>query len=113
MNAERAKALHEAIHESRGYWSPITSATPIGEKIQLLGRGGMPAYGSHHPRCTFFTHWSPLPKIWLPISEATPIGVTLQLKGKGGVATYGRHSPRCDFFTHWAHLPKFRPTGPA
>ena len=59
---ELAHALHEQLRAYRSWWLPITGATPIGAKVQLLGKGGVPAYGAHSPRCEFFTHWAPLPK---------------------------------------------------
>lgn len=45
------------------YWSPINPETPRGVKLQLLGAGGVAAYGilgSKPDR--FWTHWAPLPK---------------------------------------------------
>jgi hypothetical protein len=44
------------------YWLPIDKDTPRGVKIQLLGKGGVAAYGIWNGKDTFYTHWAPLPK---------------------------------------------------
>jgi len=44
------------------YWQPISHDTPRGVKLQLLGKGGVAAYGIYHGD-KFYTHWAPLPKI--------------------------------------------------
>jgi len=44
------------------YWIPITKDTPRGVKLQLLGIGGVAAYGIWDGKSQFFTHWAPLPK---------------------------------------------------
>lgn len=43
------------------YWRPM-SECPLGVKVQLLGAGGVAAYG-HYVRGDAFWHgWAPLPK---------------------------------------------------
>ena len=42
------------------FWRPI-SECPRGVKVQLLGKGGVAAYGIWNGRDPFFTHWAPLP----------------------------------------------------
>lgn len=42
------------------YWQPI-STCPNGVKVQLLGRGGVAYYGTHHGKDPWPTHWAPLP----------------------------------------------------
>jgi len=44
------------------YWQPIASC-PRGVKVQLLGQGGVAAYGIWNGREVFWTHWAPLPKL--------------------------------------------------
>ena len=44
------------------YWLPISTDTPRGVKLQLLGKGGVAIYGLYNGRDTFFTHWAPVPK---------------------------------------------------
>jgi hypothetical protein len=35
---------------------------PTGTKVQLLGQGGLPQYGTWDGKNTFWTAWAPLPK---------------------------------------------------
>ena len=44
------------------YWLPINKDTPRGVKIQLLGLGGVAAYGVWDGKSRFWSHWAPLPK---------------------------------------------------
>jgi hypothetical protein len=43
------------------YWIPIDANTPRGVKLQLLGNGGVAAYGNYQG-APFWSHWAPLPK---------------------------------------------------
>lgn len=43
------------------YWQPMDSC-PRGIKIQLLGIGGLPAYGLWDGKNRFWSAWAPLPK---------------------------------------------------
>lgn len=43
------------------YWQRIETC-PLSVKVQLLGKGGVAAYGIYHGD-KFYTHWAPLPKI--------------------------------------------------
>ncbi len=43
------------------YWIPIDANTPRGVKLQLLGKGGVAAYGNYQG-APFWSHWAPLPK---------------------------------------------------
>jgi len=44
------------------YWQPIDENTPRGVKIQMLGAGGVAAYGQWNGKKDFWTHWAPLPR---------------------------------------------------
>ena len=44
------------------YWIPVNSNTPRGVKLQLLGKGGVAAYGHYDGKNTFWTDWAPVPK---------------------------------------------------
>lgn len=44
------------------YWEKIDANTPRGVKLQLLGIGGVAAYGQYDGKNRFWTHWAPLPK---------------------------------------------------
>ena len=44
------------------YWERIGPDTPRGVKLQLLGIGGVAAYGQYDGKNKFWTHWAPLPK---------------------------------------------------
>jgi len=44
------------------WWLPINQNTPRGVKIQLLGIGGVAAYGEWDGRNRFWQAWAPLPK---------------------------------------------------
>ena len=50
-----------AVAESY-YWQPCGPDTPIGVKLQLLGKGGVAIYGIYNPKDKFITHWAPLPR---------------------------------------------------
>jgi hypothetical protein len=45
------------------YWLPINMDTPRGVKIQLLGIGGVAAYGIYDGKNKFWRAWAPMPKI--------------------------------------------------
>ena len=45
------------------YWMPVGPDTPRGVKLQLLGRGGVATHGLWDGRSTFWTHWTPLPRM--------------------------------------------------
>ena len=55
LNSERNVAVDKAY-----YWQPIGTC-PRGVKVQLLGRGGVAAYGQFNGKDDFWTHWAPLP----------------------------------------------------
>jgi hypothetical protein len=42
-------------------WLKIGPNTPTGVKLQLLGIGGVAAYGTWDGRNRFWTHWAPCP----------------------------------------------------
>ena len=44
------------------YWLKLDNETPRGVKIQLLGIGGVAAYGEWDGRNKFWRAWAPLPK---------------------------------------------------
>lgn len=44
------------------FWLPINADTPRGVKVQLLGIGGVAAYGVWDGRNRFWQAWAPLPK---------------------------------------------------
>jgi hypothetical protein len=43
------------------FWQPI-STCPTGVKVQLLGKGGVAAYGTWNGKDSFYTHWAPVPR---------------------------------------------------
>lgn len=43
------------------YWRKIDHETPRGNKVQLLGIGGVAVYGQYKGDA-FWTHWCPLPR---------------------------------------------------
>jgi hypothetical protein len=43
------------------YWLPIDANTPRGQKLQLLGKGGVAVYGIYNGDA-FWTHWQALPR---------------------------------------------------
>lgn len=47
------------------YWQPIATC-PRNAKVQLLGKGGVPAYGTYSGSDPFWTMWCPLPRIPKP-----------------------------------------------
>lgn len=55
LNSEQNVAVDRAY-----YWQPIATC-PRGVKVQLLGRGGVAAYGQFNGKDDFWTHWAPLP----------------------------------------------------
>lgn len=57
LNTEATVAVSTEV-----YWIPVSSLTPRGVKLQLLGRGGVAAYSNYHGD-PFWTHWQALPKI--------------------------------------------------
>lgn len=44
------------------YWLPM-NICPLGVKVQLLGRGGVAAYGTWNGKDDFWQGWAPLPKV--------------------------------------------------
>jgi len=54
-------ATHTAAVATDYYWIPIDGNTPRGVKLQLLGNGGVAAYGNYQG-APFWSHWAPLPK---------------------------------------------------
>ena len=58
-------STHTAAVATDYYWLPIDANTPRGVKLQLLGKGGVAAYGNYHNSKDdqiSWTHWAPLPK---------------------------------------------------
>ena len=53
---------HAVAVATNVYWQPIDKDTPRGVKLQLLGVGGVAAYGVWNGKDTFWTDWAPLPK---------------------------------------------------
>ena len=46
------------------FWNDDMAECPRGAKVQLLGKGGVAAYGLLlDNKENFWTHWAPLPKI--------------------------------------------------
>ena len=45
------------------FWQKIDIDTPMFVKLQLLSRGGVATHGVLQPKDTFYTHWTPLPRI--------------------------------------------------
>ncbi len=54
-------STHTAAVATDYYWIPIDANTPRGVKLQLLGNGGVAAYGNYQG-APFWSHWAPLPK---------------------------------------------------
>lgn len=61
LNRDQTVAV--ANPTSGPYWIPIGTDTPMGVKLQLLGKGGVAAYGLWNGKETFWTHWAPLPRL--------------------------------------------------
>lgn len=55
-NTDRTVAVSNDV-----YWLPITVATPRGQKLQLLGQGGVAVYGVYNGD-PFWTHWQAVPR---------------------------------------------------
>jgi hypothetical protein len=45
------------------FWKRIDDDTPHGVKLQLLGIGGVAAYGQWDGKNRFWTHYAPLPRM--------------------------------------------------
>ena len=45
------------------YWNSDMRTCPLHTKVQLLGRGNLPAYGMYDGKNPFWVQWAPLPKI--------------------------------------------------
>lgn len=45
------------------FWQKVDANTPRGVKLQLLGIGGVAAYGVYDGRNRFWTHFAPLPRM--------------------------------------------------
>lgn len=56
---------HEVAVDQDYFWQPLTSC-PLGVKVQLLGAGGVAAYGHWDGRNPFWKAWAPLPKKTTP-----------------------------------------------
>jgi len=57
LNSEKTVAVSTDV-----YWLPISSDTPRGVKLQLLGASGVAVYGIYNGD-KFWTQWQSLPKI--------------------------------------------------
>jgi len=42
------------------FWQPMASC-PVGQKVQLLGQGGVAVYGNYNGREPFWRAWAPVP----------------------------------------------------
>jgi hypothetical protein len=45
------------------FWQKINPDTPRGVKLQLLGIGGVAAYGHWDGKNRYWTHWAPCPRM--------------------------------------------------
>jgi hypothetical protein len=58
----RTDSTRTAAVDPDYYWRPMPSC-PLGTKVQLLGQGGVAAYGKWNGKDNFWMGWAPLPKI--------------------------------------------------
>lgn len=58
----RTDSTRTAAVDPDYYWRPMSSC-PVGSKVQLLGQGGVAAYGKWNGKDNFWQGWAPLPKI--------------------------------------------------
>lgn len=56
LNADQTVAVATDV-----FWNEDMGACPRGCKVQLLGEGGVAAYGTYHGD-KFWTAWAPVPK---------------------------------------------------
>ena len=52
---------HSVAVDQDYFWRPMSSC-PRGVKVQLLGEGGVAAYGNWNGHDSFWKAWAPLPK---------------------------------------------------
>jgi len=57
LNTEKSVAV-----SNFEFWNVDMNACPRGVKVQLLGAGGVAAYGTYHGD-TFWIGWAPLPRL--------------------------------------------------
>jgi hypothetical protein len=50
------------------FWRDMRTC-PLGTKVQLLGRGGVAAYGKWNGKDDFWVGWAPMPKVPPGIKE--------------------------------------------
>ena len=58
LNTDRSVAVDQDY-----FWKRIDKDTPRGVKLQLLTQGGIAVHGHWDGQTSFYTHWTPLPKL--------------------------------------------------